>query len=287
MSIIATRRKVLIGGTALAGSALLNIRTSRAQSGGILEKLRQAGSVKVAIPQTPPWSQINPDGSLAGITPEMLVPVIHAIGIPKIEAISATYPELIPGLQAGRWDIIGADLTISKARCAAVAFLSPTDFGYLAVVYRPADTKNPPLTLTEAGKSGLKIATNSGGFQLASLRKVAATENLLLFEDTQSVLDAVASKRADIGIDAYFGMAHINKNKDLSFTPALSDMGYTASGIAVRKGDTDLYDALEAEIKKEKASGFVQKINEKYGSPYDPEKYNGIDAATACTNAKV
>lgn len=286
MTITVTRRTLLVGTAALGASTLLNMPAVHAQSGGILERARKAGSINVAVPQTPPWSEIKPDGSLVGMACETYEPAIKAIGIAKINAIPATYAELIPGMAAGRWDICGASLTASKARCEAVAFLSPTVFGYLSIAYRADEMKNPPLSMAEAGKRGLKIATNSGGYQLAALRKVASADNLLLFPDTGSVLDAVVAKRADIALDANYGMVRLNKNPNIAFTPPLTDMGYTASGVAVRKTDMDLYAALDAEIKKLKISGFVAKINEKYGNPYNPDAYNKIDGRMACEMAE-
>lgn len=281
------RRHVLLGAVAFGGSAILSAPAVHAQAGGVLAAARKSGSIKIAIPQTPPWSEIKPDGSLVGIAPDIIQPALKAIGIEKLEAIPATYAELIPGMMAGRWDICGASMTISKARCEAAAFPSPFCFGYLAVGYRPEDMKDPPLTLAEAGKRGLKISTNAGGFQLAALRKVSSADNLLLFNDTPSAVEAVVAKRADIVIDAYFGMNLTKAAEKLKFTGALTDMGFTASGAAFRKADKDLYEAYDAEIKKLKASGFVKQINEKYGTPYDQAQYDKIDGPTACSTTVI
>lgn len=277
-----SRRSMLVGAAVLGSAAILKVPLAFADSEGTLARLRKAGVVKIAIPQTPPWSEIRPDGSLAGIAPEIILPALQAMGIERYEAIPASYAELIPGMLAGRWDVCGASLTVSQARCAAVAFPSPFCFGYLAVAYRPGDMQDPPLSMAEAGKRGLKIATNAGGFQLAALRKIASPANLLLFNDVNSVVEAVASKRADIAIDVYNGMNLVKASSPIAFTPALTDMGYTASGAAFRKTDVDFYEAFDVEIKKLKASGFVAQINEKYGTPYLRDKFDSIDGAVAC-----
>lgn len=282
-----TRRKVLMGAAILGGSALLRTPGVFAQSEGTLARLRKAGVVKIAIPQTPPWSEIKPDGSLVGIAPEIIVPALNAIGIERMEAIPASYAELIPGMLAGRWDVCGASLTVSQARCAAVAFPSPFCFGYLAIAYRPDDMTDPPLSMADAAKRGLKIATNAGGFQLAALRKLARPENLLLFNNVNSVIEAVAAKRADIALDVYAGMNLIKTSTPIAFTPALTDMGYTSSGAAFRKTDVDLYEAFDVEVKKLKASGFVAQINEKYGTPYMRDQFDKIDGPAACQSTAI
>jgi polar amino acid transport system substrate-binding protein len=278
------RRAVLRGGAAL-GAMLLSAPAVLAQSGGMLKKLQDAGKVTLGVPQTPPWSEIKPDGSLGGIAPEILMPAFKGLGINECEAVPTTYAELIPGLMAGRWDVIGACLTISKARCEAVKFTSPFTFGYLSVAYRPDEMKNPPLSLEEAAKSGLKIATNGGGYQLSLLRSMTPDSNLLLFEDTASVIEAVANKRADIGLDAIYGMAKIKTGVKIAFTPAMTDTGYDESCAALRHQDLDLYEALDGEIMKLKASGFVAEINRKYGYEYDREKFDPVTSDFACENA--
>lgn len=282
-----SRRSVLVGAAVLGGAALLRAPMVFAESEGTLARLRKAGVVKIAIPQTPPWSEIKPDGSLAGIAPEIILPALQAMGIERYEAIPASYAELIPGMLAGRWDVCGASLTVSHARCAAVAFPSPFCFGYLAVAYRPDDMQDPPLSMAEAGKRGLKIATNAGGFQLAALRKIARPDKLLLFNDVNSVVEAVVSKRADIAIDVYSGMNLVKTSTPIAFTPALTDMGFTASGAAFRKTDVDFYEAFDVEIKKLKASGFVAQINEKYGTPYIRDQFDKIDGTVACQSTAI
>ena len=92
---------------------------------GTLEKLKKAGSIKIGIADNLPWSKLNPDGTLSGIGPTIIAQVAKRLGIPKVEAVVGTYGELIPGLLAGRWDMVGASLTISPERCAQVIFADP------------------------------------------------------------------------------------------------------------------------------------------------------------------
>lgn len=279
------RRDLLLKGAAFGGATVLGAPAVLAQSGGTLARLQAAGEVTLGVPLTPPWSMINPDQSLSGIAPEILVPAFQALGIENVKGVPTTYAELIPGLMAGRWDAIGACLTVSQARCSAVQFTSPFTFGYLSIAYRPDEMENPPLSLEEASNSGLTIATNGGGYQLSLLRSMTSDRNLMLFDDTGSVVEAVANGRADIGLDAIYGMTRIKTDTPLAFTPAMTDTGYDESSAAVRLADQDLFEALDAEIMKLKASGFVAEINAKYEYDYDRELFDGVTAAYACENA--
>jgi len=287
MDVKISKRKILLGAAAFGGAAMLGTRTASAQSSGLLDRIKRAGVVKMAVPKTPPWSEIKQDGSLGGIAPEIIQRAMQGLGVTKFEAIPSTYAELIPGMMAGRWDVIGACLSFSKARCAAVKFSSPICFGYLAVAYRANEMSNPPLSMADAAKRGLKIATNAGGFQLPALRRLTTDDKLLLFNDTASTVDAVATKRADVAIDSFYGMRQVKTAEKISFTSALTDTGFDKSGPAFRNTDLDLYEAFDAEVRKLKVSGFVEEINKKYGYDYFADRFNGMHADVACATANL
>lgn len=287
MNVNHSKRSLLVGVAAFGGATLLGSPLASAQSGGVLERMRRAGVAKMAVPQTPPWSEIKPDGTLAGIAPEIVQRAMQALGVSRFEAIPTTYAELIPGLMAGRWDIIGACLTFSKARCSAVKFTSPICFGYLSVAYRPGEMNNPPLSLADAAKRGLKIATNAGGYQLPMLRRLTSDDKLLLFNDSASTVEAVVTKRADVAIDSFYGMKPVKAAESLGFTPALTDTGFDKSGPAFRNTDADLYEAFDAEVRKLKNSGFVAEVNKKYGYQWDADRFNALHGEAACSTTNL
>jgi polar amino acid transport system substrate-binding protein len=89
-----TRRQVLrtAGGVALAlaGPAL-------AQGGGegLLARLQAAKKGRVGIANQPPYSALNPDGSITGAAPEITKVIMDRLGITEIETLIGNYGELI------------------------------------------------------------------------------------------------------------------------------------------------------------------------------------------------
>src|SRR3954470_19026950 len=106
-----SRRNVL-GALATASSAgVITMRPTVAQTGnGLLERLRKDKVAKVAIAAQPPFSEMLPDGTLAGLGPTVTKAVMEKLGVPKLEGIVVPYGEIIPGLMAGRWDFVAACL---------------------------------------------------------------------------------------------------------------------------------------------------------------------------------
>src|ERR1700712_393561 len=123
-----SRRQVVSGLAAapLAATAPKAWAQAAGAPAGTLARLRAAKSVTVGVANFPPYSAVEPDGSLTGVVPALTKLIMGRIGVPEVKGIPiASYAELIPGMQAGRWEFICSALSISKARCAEVAFADP------------------------------------------------------------------------------------------------------------------------------------------------------------------
>ncbi|MES0885434.1 transporter substrate-binding domain-containing protein, partial [Roseibium sp. SCP14] len=51
--------------------------------------------------------------------------VLNELGIQNVEAVVVDYGAMIPGLLAGRFDMVAAGLYIKPERCQAVVFSEP------------------------------------------------------------------------------------------------------------------------------------------------------------------
>src|SRR5919204_4437850 len=85
---------------AACGGSSQNASTSN----DLLSKLKKAGVVNIGLANDPPASIIKPDGSVSGEGPVTVQMIMKKLGVPKVHGIVGTFGELVPGLQAGRWD---------------------------------------------------------------------------------------------------------------------------------------------------------------------------------------
>ncbi len=128
MSQVITSRRALLKGSALtlaaAGLAgVLPVGQARAED--TLARLKEQGYARVAIANEPPWTAVNSDGTVTGAAPEVARAVMAKLGVPELVATVSEYGAMIPGLQAGRFDVVTAGLFIKPERCAAVIFSQP------------------------------------------------------------------------------------------------------------------------------------------------------------------
>lgn len=90
-----------------------------------LERARREGVIRVGFANENPYAFARPDGTLSGEAVEVARAVFQALGITEMEGVLTQFGSLIPGLQAGRFDVITAGMYITPTRCQEVLFADP------------------------------------------------------------------------------------------------------------------------------------------------------------------
>ena len=112
MQITCTSRRRLVG--LLAGLATV-ATVGAAQAQSTLEQARADGYIRVGFANEAPYGFATPDGKLTGESPEVVKAVLKKIGIDEVDGVLTEFGSLIPGLQAGRFDIIAAGMFITPS----------------------------------------------------------------------------------------------------------------------------------------------------------------------------
>src|SRR5690606_12923904 len=117
-----SRRLVMLAAAGVAGLAM----TGAAVAQSTLEKAREQGYIRIGFANEAPYGYATPDGKLTGEAPEVAKAVLAKMGINEVDGVLTEFGSLIPGLKAGRFDIIAAGMFITPARCNEVAFSEPS-----------------------------------------------------------------------------------------------------------------------------------------------------------------
>src|SRR5690606_13741816 len=92
---------------------------------GKLEALKEQGFARIAIANEPPYTAVGADGKVSGAAPDVARVIFERLGVKEVVASISEYGAMIPGLQAGRHDVITAGLFMKPERCNAVAYSEP------------------------------------------------------------------------------------------------------------------------------------------------------------------
>jgi polar amino acid transport system substrate-binding protein len=280
-STIPTRsRRLLIGCAALASIGFASITQA-----DTLEEIKNSSSVRIGYANETPFAYTALDGSVTGESPEIVRKVFERMDIDTIKPVLTEWGSLIPGLRAGRFDLIAAGMYITPERCKQVLFTDPHYRLLDTLLVAEGNPKNLRSYEDIAGNPEVKIAIMSGTVNLGYARKAGIKDSQILqVPDTTSQLQAVRSGRADAAIGTQLTMRGLAEKAgndveaiaDFKDDPARA--GYGA--LAFRPQDEALRDAVNAELKQWLGSEEHLKTIEPFG--FDRSNITDKTAAELC-----
>ncbi len=215
----------------------------------------------------PPFNSIDKDGNLVGFDVDIAKAVCAAAEF-ECEFVVQDWDGIIPGLLAKKYDAVVASMSITPERKQRVDFTDK----YYNTPAKFVARKGIDLQISVDGLKGKVIAVQRATIHENFLRDNygdVVTVNSYATQD-EAYLDLV-SGRADAGIadsvaimDGFLGT---DQGKDFQFYgPDFNDPKWFGDGvgIAVRKGDDELREKLNAAIAQIRSDGTYEKINAKY-----------------------
>ncbi len=161
-----------------------------------LEKARREGYIRVGFANEAPYGFATPDGKLTGESPEVAKAVLAKLGIKQVDGVLTQFGSLIPGLQAGRFDIIAAGMFITPKRCAQVQFSEPTYGIGQAFLVKKGNPKAIKDYGTIAANKDLKLAVMAGAVEAGYAKDAGIEmEQLVILPDQSSLVKAVQADR--------------------------------------------------------------------------------------------
>jgi polar amino acid transport system substrate-binding protein len=98
----------------------------------LLDELQDRGSITVGFADEIPYGYLDDDGEPTGEAPEVARAVLAELGIDEVEGVVVEFGSLIPGLNAGRFDMIAAGMFITAERAEQILFSDPDYCGTTA-----------------------------------------------------------------------------------------------------------------------------------------------------------
>lgn len=260
------------------------LRPSLAFSKTTLADLKSAGVIKMGLANQPPYSSVAPDGTVGGFVPAIIQQVMEKIGIPRIEASVASYGQLIPGLQAGRWQMIGAAFRLSKERCAAVMFTDPVVFDGGALAFQEGRVSNSPAAIESLASTDGSVGILQGSYLVRlAVSLGVAQDRILQFPDNPALIDGLLAKRVQVAISTNSSLRDLQKQRGgFEIQYPLADDPPVGSAPAFALGDDELHAAFQRELRAMRASGELDKLAAQFGFEPPPDALRSISAEDAC-----
>ncbi len=177
--------------------------TSASQS--TLEKIQEEGVIRIGYANEAPYAYEDIDSNrVTGEAPEIARHVAAELGVENVEGVLTEFGALIPGLKAGRFDIIAAGMYIKPKRCEQINFSDPTYKIGEALVVEKGNPHDIHSYEDIAQSDELTIGVVTGAIELEYAEAVGIRrDRIQSFPNHPSAVAGVASGR----VDAYAGTA--------------------------------------------------------------------------------
>jgi polar amino acid transport system substrate-binding protein len=227
--------------------------------GTTLQKAIASKTVRIGFANEAPFAYEDvATGKVTGEAPEVAREVLSHMGIYQVEGVLTEFGALIPGLRAGRFDIIASGMYILPQRCEQIAFSNPT----YSVGEAFAVKAGNPLSLHSyqdaANNKDAKVGVVSGAIEsnYASAMGIAQ-DRVIVFPNPVSALEGLMAGRIDALAGTRLTVANLlqKTQEGVENAAPFEDpeidghkvRGYGAFGF--RKEDKDFVAAFNAELK--------------------------------------
>lgn len=240
------------------------------EPGGLLAQLQEAGTVKVGIANEVPYGYEDSDGTVTGEAPEVARAVLCQLGIGEISAEVVDFGNLIPGLQAGQFDMIAAGMFINAERAQQIMFSDP-DYCVSESLLVPEGNPDNLSDYQSVIDSGATIAVLQGAVEEGYVADAGVPQDQIeLFGDVNQQYDALAAGRVDAVTGTYLTVKTQADAMDgfeavEGFFP-LDENGDEVKGCGgFGFDDQEFLDAFNAQLDELQADGTVKEIVTSFG----------------------
>lgn len=250
--------KILIAGIAATAMATFS---SYAQA-DVLASVKKKGILEVGTEmQFPPFDFIE-NGKQVGFNADFFAEIGKELGV-KVHFIDLPWSNVLPGLDAGKFDMVAGPATLTAARLEKYYFNIPIATGGTALVKKASDTT---LNTTDA-ISGKIVGVQRDSTASSDLKEFAKDKNVTIREYTdnnQAYADLVAGRLSAVANSA-IPLLYLAQQKKATFAvlePTISPATYIC--YVGRKDDDsrslmEAFDKATLAIKKDGRLAAIQK----------------------------
>ncbi|ALG73161.1 amino acid ABC transporter [Azospirillum thiophilum] len=254
-------KAALLGATLLVAGA-----TAGTAMADTLADVKKAGVITVATEmQFPPFDFLE-NNEYKGVDRDLIDEVAKELGV-KPKYIDLPWTSVLPGLEAKKFDLVIAPVTITKERMKRYSFTVPISEATAAIMKR-ADDKSINKPEDIAGK---KVGGGKGTSQLAQVKEFGQTlptpPDVREYVDSNQSYADLAAGRVDASVNSLPNLAFAAAQRKETFAVVLPPFGKPSYFSWVgRPSDDDksLIEAVNAALVKIQKDGRMASIQKKW-----------------------
>lgn len=252
-------RHLAMGVMAAALIAGVNLKTHAAEN--LLAQVKDKGELRVGLEGTyPPFSFQDESGKLTGFEVEFAQQLAQHLGV-KAKLQPTKWDGMLASLDSKRIDVVINQVTISDERKKKYDFSTPyTISGVQALTMKAkAGTISKPEDL-----AGKKVGVGQGSNYEQWLRDNVKGVDIRTYDDDPTKYQDLRSGRLDAILVDRLAALDLVKKTGNTMAVAGAPFSRLESGVALRKGNDDLLNAVNQAIAAMQKDGSLTRLSEKW-----------------------
>lgn len=246
---------------ALVVALVVGISAKTFAAPGLLYQVKERGTLLVGLEGTyPPFNFQGDDGKLTGFEVEFAEDLARHMGV-KAVLKPTKWDGMLASLDAKRIDVVINQVTISDERKKKYDFSTPYTVSGIQVLVKKGNEGD---IKTAADLKGKKVGVGLGTNYEAWLRQHVQGVDIRTYDDDPGKYQDLRIGRIDaILVDRLAALDMVKKTKGML---AVTGEAFSrqVSGVALRKGNEDLLNAVNAGIAEMQKDGSLKALSEKW-----------------------
>lgn len=212
----------------------------------------------------PPFSYYDEAGVLSGFDVDIAYALCEEMQR-DCNLIAVPWNDLLPGIEAGRYQLIVASMAKTAEREERVDF---SDFYYRSHSVFVGNPRKYASTSPES-LEGIRLATGVGTVQEAFLRSRYPASDIVVTEDQEQALALLVSGEVELVLSDSINLLSFLQSAegseyDFISEPLIDELLETNAHIAIQKGNDLLRSAINQSLITIRLNGTYERINRKY-----------------------
>ncbi|MBG9791783.1 cysteine ABC transporter substrate-binding protein [Paenibacillus dendritiformis] len=229
-----------------------------------LDQIKKAGKIRVGLMGTyAPYNFLNDKHEVDGFDADVAKEVAKRLGV-EVEFITGEFSGLIEGLQKNKYDALVSQVTITEDRQKMMDFSTPYVKNAVNVIVKSDNATIQKLEDFKDKKIGVGLGTNDEKYLRDVAMPKVGTFEIATYNDVITSLKDLDVGRIDATINNVFAIKPLIEKNQFKVKAVGEPIKEDFAGIAIRKNNPELLDAINKALAEMKSDGTFTKIFHKW-----------------------
>jgi polar amino acid transport system substrate-binding protein len=249
--------------SALLMGAVALIHGGLVQAGALDDAVRR-GVLKVGTtPTYVPFEMTDKQGRIVGFEVDLLQAMSRALGV-ELELVAVPYTELLSGLMARKFDLIGSGMTVTQERNLKLNFSDSFIVVGQTVLLHPR-LAGKVASIEDLDEAGYRITTTEGTTAEAAAQRFLGAARLSSFATPEEGVRQVVSGAADAFIhDAPYNLIAMTRPENQALLALEQPFTYEPLAFGLKKGDYDSLNWINHFLNQVAQDGTYDRLYDKW-----------------------